>query len=225
MFRKVLAEVIKVEKQVDGVFTVWLRTEKPVRYLPGQFLHLSIDSNYDGVGQWPDSRCFSMQSNPGEDEIRITYAVKGKYTKLMSEVLKPGFKLWIKLPYGELFTQVHNKENTVFIAGGTGVTPFLSLFTDPSFNLYINPRVFLGFRSASYNFYERDLSLVTNPNATFTILYQDIDGSLNIEKILKLNGVKSTYFISGPPEMIRSFKTYLLLNGVPDGQVCTDDWE
>ena len=79
------------------------------KYYPGQFLHLAIDHEYDGSGQWPESRCFSMQSNPDEKTIKITYAVKGRFTKQMEEKLKIGSEVWLKLPYGDLFTQPHKK--------------------------------------------------------------------------------------------------------------------
>ena len=88
--------------------------------------------------------CFSMQSDPAEDVIRITYAVKGNFTQEMEKTLAVGREVWLKLPFGELFTQPHNKTNTVFIAGGTGVTPFLSLFTHESFRDYADPKIYLG---------------------------------------------------------------------------------
>ncbi len=155
--KKYKTEIVSILNKIDGVYTIEFRSlDKPFKYSPGQFLHLAIDE-YDPAGQWPESRCFSMQSAPGEDLIRITYAAKGQFTSRMQQELKPGKLVTLKLPYGELFTQPHNKTNTVFIAGGTGITPFLSLFTHESFNEYINPHIYLGFRSNEYNIYQEEL--------------------------------------------------------------------
>ena len=55
--------------------------------------------------------------------------------------------------------------------------------------------------------------------------YEDIDGIPNIQTIFNENGKGSTYFISGPPVMIKSFKKYLVENGVQEDNVVTDDWE
>ena len=154
--------------------------------------------------------------------IKITYAVKGKFTKQMEQTLKVGSEVWLKLPYGDLFQQPHSKENTVFIAGGTGITPYLSLFTHESFNEYINPRIFLGFRSKEFNIYEQELNSV---QLCVTSFYQDSDGIINIEQIYAENGSLSNYFISGPPAMIKAFKQTLIYKGVPAGNVLTDDWE
>jgi NAD(P)H-flavin reductase len=193
------------------------------KYHPGQFLHLAIDSDYDGSGQWPESRCFSMQSNPDNETIRITYVAKGQFTRQMEQTLHVDSEVWLKLPYGDLFTQNHNKVNTVFIAGGTGITPFLSLFTHESFCKYINPRIYLGFRSESFNIYSEELKF-TNPYDP-RIFYEDISGILDVNKIFCENGINSDYFISGPPVMIRTFKQFLSENGVPLSQILTDDWE
>jgi len=56
-------------------------------------------------------------------------------------------------------------------------------------------------------------------------VYQDIDGNLDINKIFNEHGITSTFFISGPPIMIRTFRKYLLEKQVLDRQIITDDWE
>jgi len=128
--KKYKSELINILNPFEGIYTLEFESlNGKYKYHPGQFLHIALDEEYDGSGQWPDSRCFSMQSNPNEETIKITYAVKGEFTRQMEQQLKVGTEVWLKLPYGDLFTQPHNKTNTVFIAGGTGITPFLSLFT------------------------------------------------------------------------------------------------
>ena len=199
--------------------------ERPYKYAPGQFLHVAIDEEYDGIGQWPESRCFSMQSDPAEDVIRITYAVKGNFTQEMEKTLKVGREVWLKLPFGDLFTQPHNKTNTVFIAGGTGVTPFLSLFTNKAFGEYLNPRIYLGYKNEDYYIYQKEFSAIKNDNAQITIFYENKDGVIDIAKIYEQNGNDSSYFISGPPVMIKVFKNKLVELGVPTENVLTDDWE
>jgi len=225
IIKKYPAEVVHIENKVEGIYTVELKSlSVPFKYQPGQFLHLALDE-YDPSGQWPESRCFSIQSAPGEELIRITYAIKGKFTSRMQQELKPGKQVTMKLPYGDLFIQMHNKVNTVFIAGGTGITPFLSLFSHVSFNEYTSPRIYLGFRSREYNIYHNELYLSLNSSKFVKSFYEDIDGRLDIHKIFSENGIGSDYFISGPPVMIKSFKQALITNGVPANQVLTDDWE
>ena len=58
-----------------------------------------------------------------------------------------------------------------------------------------------------------------------SFVYQDKEDMLNIQKVFKENGLEANYFISGPPLMIKSFKDYLIANGVAMANVLTDDWE
>lgn len=225
--KKYPAQVKNIHNSFDGVYTIELESlGKPFKYDPGQFLHFALDE-YDPAGQWPDSRCFSMQSSPDEELIKITYAVKGQFTSRMQQELQPGSEVTLKLPYGDLFTQLHNKENTVFIAGGTGITPFLSLFNHSSFAGYLNPVLYAGFRSQSMNLYESELAMAQkiNPSYKYILVYQDTDGILDISKIFNSSNPDSSYFISGPPAMIKSLKRYLIASGIPVNRVLTDDWE
>lgn len=224
--KKYRSVIVSLENKIPGVFTLEIASlDGAFKYNPGQFLHLALDSVYDGSGQWPDSRCFSMQSSPGEKHIRITYAVKGRFTELMERQLKTGSEVWLKLPYGDLFQQPHNKQKTVFIAGGTGITPFLSLFTHKSFNDYFRPTIYIGFRSKHFNIYGSDLKHVNNPMSFIKTYYEDEDGVINIDQVYSENGKDSSYFVSGPPAMIQSFKQILILKGVSANNVLSDNWE
>jgi ferredoxin-NADP reductase len=230
LVKKYKSQVISIKNPFSDIYTIEFRSlNGRYKYNPGQFLHLALDFDYDGSGQWPESRCFSMQSSPSEENIRITYSVKGSFTRQMKDDLKIGSEVWLKLPFGNLFNQPHNKENTVFIAGGTGITPFLSLFIDPSFKEYINPSIYIGFRSHSFNIYKEELSLIdkilSHQKSKLTISYEDQHGQLDIEKIYMENGSTNDYFLSGPPIMLKSFQNSLMKKNFPKEKILTDSWE
>ena len=224
--KKYNSKLISISNPFEGIYTLEFESKRGrYKYSPGQFLHLALDDSYDGVGQWPDSRCFSMQSNPDENNIRITYAVIGTFTKEMEAILKVGSEVWLKLPYGNLFSQPHKKNNTIFIAGRTGITPFLSLYAHRSFYEYKKPKIFLGFRSREYNIFEEELSTIQNDDAEISLFYEDKVGLIDINLIYESFGTDSTYFISGPPRMIKTFRNDLIRNGVGIHNIITDDWE
>jgi len=225
--RKYRSRVVSIINPFEDIYTLEFESlSGKYKYKPGQFLHLAMDSDYDGSGQWPESRCFSMQSNPHDETIRITYSVKGRFTRNMIDLIKVGTELWLKLPYGDLFTQEHCKINTVFIAGGTGITPFLSAFTDPSFLKYNFPRLYIGFRMKDFNIYEKYFEeiRIVNPTIIIKVQYQDVEGILDIESIFKESKLSDTYFISGPQIMISTFRQYLLQQGILKNNIFSDDW-
>ena len=124
-------------------------------------------------------------------------------------------------------TRPHNKMNTVFIAGGTGITPYLSLFTDTKFSTYVNPFLYAGFRKEEMNLYKSQINYAYELNKSMAVhyLYQDKDGILDIEKIFYISDKESSFFISGPPGMIKCFEDFLLKKGLKPDQIKTDDWE
>jgi NAD(P)H-flavin reductase len=226
LVKKYLSIVTRVEIPLPDIYTVYFEsTEKQFKYRPGQFLHLTL-SEYDPSLQWPESRCFSMHSSPNEKYIKITYSVNGKYSKRIAEEIKVGKKIWLKLPYGDIFDRNHSTDNCVFIAGGTGVTPFLSLFNDPVFNTYKNPILYLGFREEKYNIFNQELNKAKeiNKSFTFSLIYQNKDGMINIESIYNSHP-DTTFFISGPPVMIKLFRNFLIQNSMTENRIITDEWE
>jgi ferredoxin-NADP reductase len=200
--------------------------EKPFKFLPGQFLHLTLD-DYDPGSGWPESRCFSIQGQDMSGQIIITFSAKGRYTSRMAKELVQGKILWLKMPYGNLFQNVPDKTNCIFISGGTGITPFLSMFTDESFRQYRNPKLYAGFRNTSFDLYDDFLSIAgtINPEFKYYKIYEDLDGVLNIEKIHKDQNSAAVYFLSGPPKMIMDFKDYFISKSLPDINIRTDEWE
>jgi predicted ferric reductase len=225
LIRKYRSRVVSIEQPLEGIYVVIFESlEKKYRFKPGQFLHLALDA-YDPTKAWPESRCFSIQSPTEDNNIKITFSKIGKYTEKMAKELSTGKEVTLKLPYGDLFQSPHEKENCVFIAGGTGITPFLSLFTDKSFKEYKNVNLYFGVRNLAFHVYQKefDRALDINPSLKVDIINQSTDGVVDVKRIIEENSKKSTYFISGPPEMIKVFKKSLTKNGVDD--IRSDDWE
>jgi ferredoxin-NADP reductase len=225
--KKYKAQVVSILNPVDNIYSVEIRSlSGKFRYNPGQFLHIALDE-YNPSFDWPESRCFSIQSSPANELLKITFSVKGKFTGRMALELFPGKIVDLKLPYGELFQRNHPKQNVVFIAGGTGITPFISAFNESSFEEYTSPKLYFGVRQEAYNIYQKEIEAAQRTNKSFIvkILYQDVDGMLNINSIFKDNSHDSTYFISGPQSMISDFKSCLKVLGVNDNNIRTDEWE
>src|SRR5688572_22651177 len=101
-----------------------IKTEKPLNYhfQPGQATDVSI--NKDG---WKnESRPFTFTCLPDDDYLEFTIKTypshRGVTNKLLH--LKPNDELILH----DVFGSISYKGEGVFIAGGAGVTPFISIF-------------------------------------------------------------------------------------------------
>jgi ferredoxin-NADP reductase len=214
------------------------------RFKPGQFLHIALD-NYDPTGGfWPESRVFSIASNPCDRLLKIIYSVKGRFTSRMRDEIQVGTKVWIKLPFGDFIIdeKVDSTRSIVLIAGGTGISPFLPFLEIRSTeNPGLSPIwLFWGARNsrllAPKEVVERCLTS-GSIRATFSLedgAVEKIDprietrnGRLDIARIREETRImqKPVFFLSGPPAMIQAFKDYLLGDGAAPSDVIIDDWE
>ena len=98
---------------------------KPVRemlkFKPGQFAFVEIQGK-----EWSEPHPFTISSAPGEDHLRFTMKVLGDWTRKVREELEPGGEVIVRGPYGRFDASKAANKNQVWIAGGIGLTPFLS---------------------------------------------------------------------------------------------------
>lgn len=104
-------------------FTLTLKPAKPLIFKAGQFcfLRLNEDKLY---ARHP----FTIASAPGQAELSFTAKLTGRFTKALAE-LKTGEEVIIDGPYG-IFNIEDDNKDLVFMAGGVGITPFMSIIAD-----------------------------------------------------------------------------------------------
>ena len=119
------AKVVKIIEHSIDIREYVLELEKERKYNPGSFVQLTLEL-VTASDIWPESRTFSIASY----EIGIMkFIIKnvGFYTSRIFDELCVGNKCTIKYPFGDLFNKNSVNERHLFIAGGVGITPYLSL--------------------------------------------------------------------------------------------------
>ena len=107
---------------------VWTLTLSPIGnrtldYAPGQFQFLRLD----GSGIIAEEHPFSIASSPAPDgQVRLTVKESGDFTSTIGRV-KPGDLATLQGPFGRFSHVLHPSNDLVFIAGGIGITPFMSM--------------------------------------------------------------------------------------------------
>jgi len=92
-----------------------------IDFKPGQFAFVEVR----GEG-WSEPHPFTISSAPGEDRLRFTMKVLGDWTRKVREELRPGGDVMVRGPYGRFDAQNAAGRKQIWLAGGIGLTPFLS---------------------------------------------------------------------------------------------------
>jgi predicted ferric reductase len=119
--------VTRVESLGDGITRLTATPrhgQAGKRFLPGQFGYFRILSKSCGTEEHP----FTIASPPNERQLSIVAKALGDYSAALAQVA-PGARLLFDGPYGR-FTPELNAAPYLFIAGGIGITPFLSIVAD-----------------------------------------------------------------------------------------------
>lgn len=103
----------------------------------GQFLTLKIMKD----GQWSKPHPFTISCAPEDPLLRVTIKKLGEFTSLIPE-LKEGDPVIVSGPYGTFCKDIDAHGEIVMIAGGVGITPFLSVLRHFR-NIHAHNRVLL----------------------------------------------------------------------------------
>ncbi len=102
-------------------FGVKLDNASALGFLPGQYVNIKVP----GTDQ---TRSFSFSSGPGRDEVEflVRNTSHGVLTTYLRDRAKVGDKIEFNGPLGSFYLRELQRP-TVFLAGGTGLAPFLSM--------------------------------------------------------------------------------------------------
>ncbi|BAN27786.1 benzoate 1,2-dioxygenase electron transfer component BenC [Caballeronia insecticola] len=215
---KFAATVTKVEQHNDAAVVLELDVDAsaPV-FLPGQYVNIDV----------PESglhRSYSFSSAPGES--KISFLIKKIPGGLMStwlEAARPGNKVQLTGPLGSFYLRAVERP-VLFLAGGTGLAPFLSMLEVLTRN---NPQQHV---HLIYGV-TRDLDLVLVeaietykaklPNFTYATVVADAASSHPRKGWVTqhmppeaLNDGDVDVYLCGPPPMVDAVRKYFDDNGV-----------
>lgn len=245
IIQRIKAEVIALDKVFSGVYKVVFRVpSRQNRFTPGQFAHLALDEFDQTLGFWPESRVFSISSEPKLDTLTLVYSVKGNFTRRMEAELAVGRSVWLKFPYGDFSIEylAPAQSPLVIVAGGTGISPFIPFLSsavrqNDSRKIHFHH----GLKKNGMLIFEPELRLSSKLPGFQGVLYvedetprQDLDGwqteagrisTVAVRKSCRDLGVDTCVFLSGPPAMIDFFKNDLLDVGFSSDKIFIDSWE
>jgi len=117
-----------VEETADAhsiSFEVPAGAEEQFAYRPGQFLTLAVPSDQTGVA----ARCYSLSSSPvggGPLTITVKRTADGYASNWVCDNLREGDSIHVLPPSG-IFTPASLSADLLLLAGGSGITPVISI--------------------------------------------------------------------------------------------------
>ena len=186
-------------------------TEKPPSYtfIPGQATDISINNS-----DWKDEkRPFTFTCLPENNYIEFiikTYPSHQGVTNQLLQLNKDD-----ELILHDVFGDISYKGEGVFIAGGAGVTPFISIFRYlQSKNEVANNKLIFANKTKADIILEEEFKSLLGKNFINILSDENIDGYANghiTEDFLEANigDFKKNFYVCGPPPMMDAIEKML----------------
>lgn len=218
-----------IERQTPD--TVTLRFPLPGGKLsgarPGQFL------TFDWmVGGKTLPRSYSISSSPLESGyVEVTVKQQGVVSTFLNQEAKQGLTVVARGPYGQFYFDEKQHKNIVLLAGGSGVTPIMSMLR------YIEKAapeteiaMLYGVRTENDVVFKADLDDLQKrlPRFRYVVVaskpgleWQGPNGHVNRQLVEQQLGdvSRQTFFLCGPPPFMVSVKEILLSLGARPDQI------
>lgn len=122
------AKLVAWEHVGGTVYRLQYRLQFPVKFLAGQYVSIAVPAIDGAKKAW---RYFSMANSPTEDKTAVFYVKDipdGKMSAYLARHAAVGDLTTIDAPYGTFFLRETDTPK-LFIAGGTGLAPILSMLS------------------------------------------------------------------------------------------------
>jgi predicted ferric reductase len=196
---------------------------RSMTFLPGQFAFITFF--HKGIAK--ESHPFSIVNAP--DVHTLTFAAKslGDYTETL-KLLEPNTKVQVEGPYGRFSYTYQNSNRYVWIAGGIGVTPFLSMMLSLEKNHKLTVDFYYCVKDESEALYLDSIRerISTIHNVRFTLWTSQTMGRFGTlilqQQISDL--AKCTFMVCGPPPMMNAIKSQLVASGIKKRKIISEEF-
>jgi predicted ferric reductase len=195
-------------------------------YKPGQFVFIRFRNS--GMKLSREWHPFSISSGTKDGYLQLSVKGLGDYTNSLIEI-KPGAIADIEGAYGRFTYTNYKNLNQIWVGGGIGVTPFLSMARSlPDYGFHID--LYYSVKTTSELIDWEDLrTIALAKNGNFRIIPYIGDqqnGHLDADFIEKTSGglKDKDIFVCGPPPMMTSLRKQFKQKGVPGTSLHTEEF-
>lgn len=211
---------LKSKRELQGGVTQFVfSAEEPISWKAGQYIHYTLP--HEGADDRGTERWFTISNAPCENDPSITTRISpengSSFKKHLSQ-LQVGETIEADSPEGDFVLDGYDKDY-VFVVGGIGITPFISMLTQMEHDGQgANIEILYANRIEATKAYKDELEAVSTKHADINVA--DFYGDHKITQAdLEAAGAKlhdPIYYISGPEPMVEAFEKVLDAMGVDD---------
>jgi ferredoxin-NADP reductase len=212
--KKFLVKIKSIEKVTHDALRIVTDKPKDYKFKPGQATEVTIDKS-----GWRKKRNpFTFTNLPDDDHLEFTIKTYPLHKSVTNELLK--LKKGDVLILHDVFGAISYKGVGVFIAGGAGVTPFISILRDlKAKNEIGNNMLLFSNKTKADIILEKEFDSLLGDAFINILSDEQSDGyafGRITEKILKenINNFNQQFYICGPPPMIADIEKILINIGV-----------
>src|SRR5262245_36593411 len=201
-----------------------LTPEEPLEYKPGQYVDISIPGATD------EHRSFSMAgTSPDALEFMIKMYPGGRFSGLLQDgSIKPGDELEVTGPYGVFTLRAKSPRRLLFIGGGAGMAPILSLLRSMRESGTEREAVYYyGARTEADLFHLDELAGL--PGSFVPACSEESNGwtgeaglITDVVSRLEADLAEVDAYVCGPPPMVEAAIALLEAAGVPESRIYFD---
>lgn len=218
-------QVIDIVKFGSDTVEITLAPEtKKISFFPGQFLFVEFDQTKIN----PEIHPFSISSDVREENIKLAIKNLGDYSKGLSK-LKIGAMAKLEGPFGVFSYKYAKHKRQIWIGGGIGITPILSMARSLSFDSDLKIVIYYCVKNEGEAVFLRELKKIEKNNPVITVLtnYSTTQGHLTAEKLQENQTTKleeADVFICGPKDMMSDLKRQLIKSKISKEQIYTEEF-
>jgi ferredoxin-NADP reductase len=230
--------VLRQETVAWGTGALTLERPAGFTFKPGQSVDLTLvdPPETDAKG---DRRALSLVSAPFERELVVATRLRGSAFKRSLGTLAPGAKVRLDGPFGSFALHADRARTAVFIAGGIGITPFMSMLRQtlhgepprPLVLLYSNrqPRdaAFLAELELLEQRHRGTFQFVPTMSQRVTVQeWKGRQGLIDAELIAAVLAEQRhpVFYVVGPPRMVGGMRELLATFKVSDDDIRSEDF-
>lgn len=220
------ATITAVHREAPTLRRLQLTVASPgFSFLPGQWIDLARTADGPTGG-------YSMTNAPGElGEGVIELGVRRSMHPVsgwLHDDAQIGDTVLIRGGQGRCVYLPSPGDNVVFVAGGVGITPMLSMARAARRSGHdLRAALLYSVRSPEDVAFRTELTALANDERLRVIILTTGDDPNNFvatADLLRHGGPEATYFLCGPPGMIDALAAGLRAAGLDEAQICFERW-